>query len=224
MSQCACPGFLTSTVGKKFIVALTSLLWVVFVFVHMSGNFLIFKGAEAYNRYSYALTSNPFIYAIEFLLVALLLTHAFVALSLKFRNWRANPKGYAVRPSAEKSSSFSSRTMAYTGPMILAFLIWHLATFKYGPTYTVTYDGLEMRDLFRLVSEKFQSSVYVVLYGVSLFFVWLHLQHGVKSLFQTLGINHPRYNSLLKTFSCIYAFVVSVGFLSQPIYIYFVRP
>ena len=215
--------FLTSTIGKKYLVAVTAIFWSLFVMVHMLGNMLIFVGADAYNKYSHVLTSNPFIYVAEAILVILLLVHIFVALGLKLRNFRTKPSLYAVQPIREKSAAISSRTMAYTGTIILAFIIWHLITFKYGPQYYVLSQGVEIRDLYRLVYEKFHDPIYVILYCVVMILIGTHLFHGVKSIFQSLGINHPRYNCFIKLFGYTYAVVVAAGFFSQPIYVYLVR-
>jgi succinate dehydrogenase / fumarate reductase cytochrome b subunit len=223
MSSSTCRGFLTSTIGKKYLVALTAIVWCLFVMVHMLGNMLIFISANAYNKYGHALTSNPFIYAIEAFLVLLLLVHVFVALGLKLRNFRTKPSLYAVSPVKEKSAAVSSRTMAYTGSAVLAFIIWHLITFKFGPTYLTTIDGVQMRDLYKLVVEKFQDPIYVTLYCLVMILIGTHLYHGVKSIFQTLGLNHPRYQTFFQCFGYTYAIVVAAGFFSQPIYVYFMR-
>ncbi|MES2614965.1 MAG: succinate dehydrogenase cytochrome b subunit [Bdellovibrionota bacterium] len=223
MSCPPCRGFLTSTIGKKYLVALTAVFWCLFVMVHMLGNMLIFVSAEAYNKYSHALTSNPFIYVAEFVLLVLILVHIFLALGLKLRNYRTKPALYTVRPMREKSAAISSRTMAYTGTFILAFIIWHLITFKYGQQYFVFYQGVEVRDLYRLVVEKFHNPIYVSLYCVVMVLIGSHLYHGVKSIFQSLGINHPRYNSFFRCFGYSYAIIVAAGFFSQPIYVYFMR-
>ena len=223
MSCSPCRCFFNSTIGKKYLVAVTAIFWCLFVFVHMLGNMLIFLGSEAYNKYSHALTSNPFIYVAELILLLLILVHIFLALGLKFRNFRTKPSLYAVQPMREKSSAISSRTMAYTGTLILAFLIWHLIMFKYGQQYYIQYNGVTVRDLYRLVSEKFQDPLFVAAYCVVMIFVGMHLFHGVKSIFQTLGINHPRYNGLIKSFGYIYAIVVAGGFFCQPIYVYLMR-
>lgn len=219
----ASTSFLSSTIGRKYIVAVTALFWSLFVMIHMLGNLLIFAGPEIFNRYSHSLTSNPLIYVAESLLAILLIAHAAYALSLKFRNIRTKPSLYAVSPSQEKSASLSSKTMAYTGSAILAFVIWHLSTFKFGPQYMTEYDGLQMRDLFRLVVEKFHNPYYVSSYCFVMIIIGFHLFHGVKSIFQSLGINHPRYNSFFKYFGYLYSFVVAGGFFAQPLYVFFMR-
>jgi succinate dehydrogenase / fumarate reductase cytochrome b subunit len=223
MSCSPCRSFLTSTIGKKYLVAVTAVFWSLFVMVHMLGNMLIFIGAEAYNKYSHALTSNPFIYVAEAFLLIFLLIHAFIGLSLKARNLRTKPSLYAVSPVKEKSAPVSSRTMAYTGTAVLAFIIWHLITFKFGPDYFIVYQGVEMRDLYKLILDKFHDPIYVGLYSVSMVLIGMHLYHGVKSIFQSLGINHPRYNLFFKYFGYTYAIVVALGFISQPLYVYLAR-
>lgn len=223
MSQATKYCFLASSIGKKYLVAITALFWSLFVMIHMAGNMLIFVSAEAFNKYSFSLTSNPFIYAIETLLLIFLLVHIILALSLKVRNLRTKPALYAVSPVAEKSAPLSARTMAYTGSFILAFIIWHLITFKFGPNYVVSYNGIEMRDLYRLVVEKFHDPLYVTSYCLVMILIGTHLYHGIKSMFQSLGINHPRYNCFIKYFGYLYAIIVATGFFAQPLYVFFMR-
>lgn len=183
--------------------------------------FCFFVGPEAYNKYSHALSSNAFIYLAEFVLVVFILIHAILALGLKIRSFRTNPTPYAVdKFSSPKTAPLSSRSMAYTGLAILGFLIWHIATFKYGPEYYVTYDGQQMRDLYTLVDGAFQNTTYVILYILSMFFVGVHLYHGVKASFQTFGLLHPRYNAFIKYFGRTYAIVVAVGFIALPVYFF----
>lgn len=213
--------YLASTLGRKYLVGITGVFWALFVMMHMLSNLLIFVGAEIYNRYSHALTSNPLVYLAETVLVLFILIHAIYALSLKVRNLRTNPVPYAVSPVKEKSATISSRTMAYTGLAILGFLIWHVATFKYGPEYMVTYDGVQMRDLYTLVVDAFHHPVHVGLYCLSMILVGMHLFHGVQSSFQTFGLSHPRYDTFIQYFGRTYAIVVAVGFFALPVYVYF---
>lgn len=217
-------GYFLSTIGSKYLMAITGLAWSLFVMAHMLGNMLILVGPEAYNRYGHALVSNPIIYVVEFALLVFILTHVFKAFALKSRNMRTKPMTYAIEATnREKATKLSTRTMIFTGSLMLAFLIWHLITFKFGPHYTVVYDDLEMRDLYKLIVERFSSPYYCFFYGLSMIFVGIHLFHGFKSSFQTLGINHPRYNGFIKYFGYSYAVIVSVGFFIQPVYVYLVR-
>jgi succinate dehydrogenase / fumarate reductase cytochrome b subunit len=215
--------FLMSSIGKKYLMAITAIAWSLFIMLHMLGNLFIFVGEEAYNKYSHALTSNPVIYFVEFLLIVLLLTHAFTGTFLFIKNRSSKPKLYAVASVKAKSPSFLSRTMIYSGLAVLAFILWHLITFKWGPMYFVNYNGIEMRDIYKLVVEKFHDPFYVAMYCFIMILIGMHLHHGIQSVFQTLGISHPRYNSFFKYFGYTYATVVSVGFFSQPLYVFFLR-
>lgn len=213
--------FLTSTVGKKYLMGLAGLVWVGFVFAHMAGNLLIFIGPEAYNAYGHGLTSGRLIYFIEGLLLLALLTHVVLAVSLTLQNRAAKGTRYASRGSREKGAVWGSRTMALQGTIILFFIIYHLITFKFGPVYMTNVGGVEMRDLHRLMVEVFHQPAYVLGYVICLLILGIHLSHGVGSVFQSFGLLHPTYQPVIHQARWIYSVVVIAGFLSQPIYIFF---
>lgn len=216
--------FFSSTIGRKEVVAITGLGMTLFVLSHMLGNMLILVSPQAYNEYGHALVSNPAIYLAELLLVLALVFHMSLALLLAIRNGIARGgRGYAVTPNGEKGTACTAKTMWMQGLLLFVFIVLHLATFKYGQHYTVDYGKGEIRDLHRLVIEVFMQPGYVVWYVIALIALGMHLAHGVSSLFQTLGVNHPKYNLPIKIFGRAYAFIVLVGFLSQPIYVYFFR-
>jgi len=214
--------YLMSTIGRKQLMAVTGLLWSGFVLSHMAGNFLMFVGAEAYNKYSYFLVSNPLIYLAEAALVLTILVHAVSGIRLAIQNRNARPQKYSMTPSGDKAPRFQSRWMAFHGSLILVFLVYHLITFKFGTYYSVTYDGVEMRDIHRLLIEVFQSPAYVVGYIFCVIAVGFHLSHGFYSSFATLGLYHPRYSAMLNKFGYFYGFIVAGGFISQPLYVFFV--
>jgi succinate dehydrogenase / fumarate reductase, cytochrome b subunit len=214
-------GYFGSAIGRKQLMALTGLIWSGFVFTHMLANMLILFSADAYNKYSHALVSNPLIYLAEALLVLTLALHIFYGLKLTFENRRAKALKSAMPTNGPKAPRFQSKYMAYHGSLILAFVVLHLATFKYGTHYTTTVDGIEMRDLHRLVLEVFQSPGYVAWYLIALVFVGLHLSHGLWSSLSTLGFYHPERSKTLNVIGYLYAAVVAIGFMSQPIYVMF---
>ena len=191
------------------------------MFTHMLANMLILFSADAYNKYSHALITNPLVYLAEALLVLTLLLHIIYGVKLTIENRKAKAHKSARPTNGPKAPRFQSKFMIYHGTLILAFVITHLATFKFGTYYTTTIDGVEMRDLHRLVIEVFQSPVYVVWYLVALVFVGLHLSHGLWSSLSTLGFYHPERSATLNTIGYIYAAVVAAGFMSQPIYVLF---
>jgi succinate dehydrogenase / fumarate reductase, cytochrome b subunit len=213
--------YLTSAIGRKQFMAVTGLMWSAFVLSHMVGNLLILVSAESYNRYSYAIVSNPFIYVAEAGLVLTILLHIINGVMLTFENKTARPVKYAMTPSGEKGPRFQSKWMVYHGSLIAVFLVYHLITFKYGPHYAITYDGTEMRDLHRLIVEVFQSPFYVGFYALCMIAVGLHLSHGFYSSFASLGFYHPRYSPMINKFGYLYGVVVAAGFIVQPLYVFF---
>ncbi len=214
-------GFLGSTVGKKYLMGISGLIWAGFVLAHMAGNLLMFVSADAYNSYGHALVSGNIIYVAEAVLVLALVTHVFCAISLTRGNRAAKQQKYAVAASGKKKVSLASRTMAIQGTLILAFIIYHIITFKYGVYYETTVHGVVMRDLYRLIIEVFQSPVYVAWYVVCLILLGFHLSHGFGSVFQSFGLMNGTYRELIRKMSWTYATIVAVGFISQPIYAFF---
>ena len=215
--------YLKSSIGKKTLMGLTGLVWSGFVLTHMLGNMLILVSPEAYNHYGHALVSNPLLPIAEAFLVLNLLVHFFCGIKLTIENRCARPDRYKACTKDEKAASVASKTMAYTGSLIMVFIILHIITFKYGTFYPVTYGGVEMRDLHRLIVEVFHDTRYVAWYLVCLVLLGFHLSHGFASSFQSLGFRHPKYTCTIKIIGKIYAIVVALGFISQPLYLYFLR-
>lgn len=215
-------GYLLSTIGRKQMTAVAGIGLALFVLTHVAGNSLMFVGDRAYNMYSHNLISNPLIYIAEAGLLAIFVLHTIIGIYLTAKNWGARPSRYAVGPSGDKATPLVMRTMFIQGIVIVVFLVLHLITFKFGPHYTISYDGLEVRDLFRLLYEVFQSPVYVAWYVVAVSILGFHLSHGVYSSLQTLGVNHPAYNSKIKMISVAYGVLIGIGFAIQPIYMMFI--
>ncbi len=213
--------YFKSTVGKKTLVGFTGLAISLFVFVHMLENMLILVSAETYNKYTYSLTSNHLlVYPAEVGLVLVFGIHIFLAYQLFLTGKISKPVGRYYEQGSEKGSSFAARTMILSGSLLFVFLVLHLITFKWGTDYRVTYDGVEMRDLHRLVVEKFSEPLYAVWYLVSLIVLLLHLSHGFKSAFQSLGLASSA-NPTLKKIGWAFAILVAGGFISQPLYVIF---
>ncbi|MCB9072629.1 MAG: succinate dehydrogenase cytochrome b subunit [Bdellovibrionaceae bacterium] len=206
--------------GRKLIMGVCGGVWALFVFGHMAGNMLILVGAEAYNKYAHAIVTNkPLLYGTEVALLSTLVFHVIFGVVLTLKNKSAREQKYAMTPNGEKRTSLASRTMIYHGTIILFFIVYHLITFKYGKETFVTYDGVQMRDLHSLVVEVFQQPAYVMGYVVCLMLLGWHLSHGVSSLFQTMGLNHPKHTPCIKMLGKVYAVVVTLGFISQPLYV-----
>jgi succinate dehydrogenase / fumarate reductase cytochrome b subunit len=215
--------FFSSTVGMKYLMGLSGLIWVGFVMAHMLGNLLLFIGPDAYNEYSHLLTSGKLIYVAEGALIFSLLTHVVMGIRLTIKNKVAKGSRYHVQAAGEKKVSWSSRTMIFHGAIILFFVVYHLITFKFGPYYETTYNGVVMRDIHRLVVEVFSDPMYVLGYIFCLLILTAHLSHGVGSLVQSFGLNSRAHEKTVKRLSLAYALVVGGGFILQPIYVYFIN-
>jgi succinate dehydrogenase / fumarate reductase cytochrome b subunit len=209
-----------SSVVKKQLVGITGLLLCGFLVSHLIGNFLLFIGPEAFNKYGHALTSNPLIYVAEAGLLVLFLVHLGLALKVTIQNKQARPTKYYMKTKTGRGANFASSSMPYTGIILLAFIIFHLQGIKFGTYYEVTYDGVVMRDLFKLTFEKFSSLPYVIFYVISMIAMAIHVSHGFWSAFQSIGFWHNKYTPFLRKTAFAYAFFVGVGFSTLPIYCY----
>lgn len=213
--------YLRSTVGKKVVVALSGLGVAAFTLTHVAGNMLILVGPAQYNAYSHALISNPLIYFAEAGLLALFLIHIILAVRLYFCNRSRRGQGYALSvTNADKGTTFAANSMIYSGSLLLAFLVLHLISFKYGTHYDTVHNDVPMRDLHRLVVEKFKDPIYVGWYVFSMLVLWLHMSHGIAGAFQSLGVTSS-FNKRLRCLALGFTTVVVLGFLSQPLYVFF---
>lgn len=213
-----CWSMLCSTITKKLIVSITGLAISGFTLMHMSTNLLLLVNHETYNRASHSLVTNPLIYVAEAGLLFAFLVHLGMALSLAWSNHKARGPKPIRATNGEKCTNLGSRWMVQTGLVLLAFLVLHLITFKYGAHYEITYGTDTMRDLARLVVEKFQDPIYVAWYEFSLVVLFIHLRHGISSSVQSLGIAGSR-NRAAQKIGWLFAILVAGGFIIQPLYL-----
>lgn len=210
-------------------MAAAGLFLILFLIFHLIENLLLFNpDPKAYNSYADFLVSlGPLLYVLELILLAGFLFHIIYGIIVWWEDRKARPIGYAVTKSKGYPSrkSISSMTMFYTGLVIFAFLIFHIITFKYGPGikegYSMMVDGKEVRDLYRLVKEAFMNPLIAFGYVVVFVLLGFHLRHAFWSAFQSLGAAHPRYTPIIYKIGVILAILISVGFISIPIWIYF---
>jgi len=220
--------FLKSSLGKKLIMSLTGLFLIIFLIVHLSGNFqlLLHDDGEQFNLYTKFMTTNPVIKTVSYLLYFFILLHTIQGMVLWRHNRSARKSRYAVP--GTKTSTMASRNMAYLGMIILIFLIIHLWQFwfqmKIGGLNMVTYEGHgPVKDLYEVVAYAFNQWWYVVFYVICMVFLGYHLMHGFQSAFQTLGINHKKYSPLIRGIGKIYSIVVPLGFAAIPVIFYLSR-
>jgi succinate dehydrogenase / fumarate reductase cytochrome b subunit len=210
-----------SSVTKKQIMGVSGLLLCGFVLTHFLGNLTIFVGSDAFNKYSYALTSNPLIYLAEVVLLAIFLVHLLMAIKLVIENNAARPIQYHMRKHSGRGATFASSTMPISGVLTLIFLVIHILGLKYGTHYETEVHGVVMRDIYRTTIEYFQDPLHVLFYIIAVTSLGVHVSHGFWSAFQSLGLNHPKYTPKLKCAAWVFGILVSVGFSSLAIFCYF---
>jgi succinate dehydrogenase / fumarate reductase cytochrome b subunit len=205
-------------------MALTGLFLILFLIVHLIGNLQLLKsdGGEAFNVYAKFMTSNPVIKAISYVNYTFILLHVIWAIMLTRRNNAARgSEGYAV---SKNSSPWTSRYMGILGTLIFIFLIIHLRGFwaqmHWGGIPTKNYDGEEVKDLYAVVADAYSIGWYVALYVISMAVLAFHLWHGFASAFQTLGLNHAKYNPLIKFVGQAFAIIVPALFALIPIWMF----
>jgi succinate dehydrogenase / fumarate reductase cytochrome b subunit len=206
--------FLSSLITTKLIVGITGLLLFLYLILHIAGNLMVFLGQDAFNRYSYALMSNPLVVPVELGLVIVFLIHFFKAIRVTLQNRTARPVPYAVKKMAGGASqkSLASSTMIVTGLALLVFIPIHVKMFKYGPEYQ--YGATAMRDLYRVEMENFRSPLAVGLYVLAMVVVGFHLWHGVASSFQSLGLSGPRVTPFIRKTGKAFAVLIAAGFIA----------
>jgi succinate dehydrogenase / fumarate reductase cytochrome b subunit len=200
-----------SSVGKKIMMAVTGLGFCLFLAAHLGGNLSIYAGRQAFNAYAEHLHSlEPLVKVAEFGLLFFAAVHVITGLVLFYQNFAARPNRYAVNKSAG-GRSIGSRTMPYTGILLLGFVVYHLLNFHFvDKTGTTIYD---------IVAGAFSNPAVVVVYVIAMVVAAFHVSHGFWSAFQTLGANHPKYMPLIHGASVVFSLLVGLGFGLLPVYL-----
>lgn len=184
-----------SSLGKKYVMALTGLGLYLFVIIHLLGNLQVFAGPTKINEYAHTLKATPpILWGARLGLLAIVVLHITAAIQLTKANRKARPQQYAVgKPVA---STFAQRTMVVSGLVLLAFILFHLSHFTLGwvnPQYLEFHDPLTgYHDVRRMMIEGFANPLVAVFYIVSMGLLLLHLSHGVSSTFQSLGLRSKK--------------------------------
>lgn len=228
-----------SSLGRKYLMALTGLGLTGFVIVHMLGNLQVFLGPEALNAYAKALKSNPaLLWGARLGLLALFIAHIIYGVRLTIANRAARPIPYAFK--AYREASLASRTMLPTGLLILAFVIFHIAHYTLGVVKTAPVfnprtgerftnyldlhedpmDPKSRHDVYVMTIYGFRDPIVSGSYVIAMVFLAFHISHGFQSLFQSLGLNHPRWMPLLRGASLALAVIIFVGNSSMPIAVF----
>jgi succinate dehydrogenase / fumarate reductase cytochrome b subunit len=212
---------ITSSIGKKLLMALTGLFLISFLVVHCTINALIFinDDGETFTHWAHFMGTNPVIRTLEIVLILGFLVHIVQAFILWWQNRRARPIAYAYTDRS-KNVTWYSKSMTLLGTLILLFLVVHTSSF-WIPNRTSQFTTGEELPLYRMMLEKFQSPVLVAIYLFGCVSLFWHLLHGFKSAFQSLGLKHLKYNGAISVTGIAFSIIVSVIFALMPLSIYF---
>jgi len=211
-------GLLRSTIGRKAVMAVTGVILLGFVFLHMVGNLQLYLGAEALNHYAVFLRQflhGAGIWIARATLLGAVGLHVWSATSLTLDNWQARPVRY--RRWEPDASDYASRTMRWSGYILAAFIVFHLMDLTFGNANP----GFVAGDVYGNVVASFSRWPVAVSYIVAMLLLGLHIRHGVWSLCRTLGVRHPRYIRVVKGFAMLFALVIVVGNCSFPLAVLF---
>jgi succinate dehydrogenase cytochrome b subunit len=206
--------FWESTNGQKAIMALTGAILLLFVIFHMIGNLQVFEGPEQLNFYGAALRRFPeALWAARVVLLIAVVLHIWASVKLALRKNKARPVSYSKRRNT--NSSYASRTMYWSGPILLAFVIYHLLHLTAG--YIHPCGPFIEGDVYHNMVAGFQVWYVSAWYIFSIILLGFHIRHGAWSMFQSLGMNHPRHTPLLKKGAAGVAVIIALGYISIPV-------
>jgi succinate dehydrogenase / fumarate reductase, cytochrome b subunit len=206
--------FWESTNGKKVIMGATGFILFAFIVGHMLGNMQIYAGADKFNSYGHFLHGVPeLLWIVRIGLLAAVGLHIWASVGLALRKTKARPVGYAKRQNTV--SSYASRTMYWSGPILLAFVIYHILHLTAGVVHPGS--SFQEGDVYANTVGGFQVWYVSAWYIFSMILLGLHLRHGFWSMFQSLGINHPRHTPILQKAAIAFAIIVTAGFISIPV-------
>ncbi len=229
--------FFRSSIGRKFLMAITGVLLIAFVAGHLVGNLQVFSGPDKINGYAHFLQSlGPILWGVRIGLLAIVGIHIWAATVLTLENNEARDVPYSVKHTIR--ATLSSRMMRWTGYVVLAFIVYHIAHFTVGiaqagtfkgnlPEYTMTTEyhvagfpvvaaGTSVKDVHSMVILGFQNPIVSLFYILAVGLLSFHLVHGADSMFQTLGWRNGRWGGVLRKICILFAAVYFLGNLSIP--------
>ena len=193
-------------------MAATGVILAGFVVAHLIGNLQIFLGPDQFNGYARTLRNLPeLLWPVRIVLLVSVLLHIWSSLHLAVIKSEARPVGYVkITPTG---SSYASRTMYWSGPIIAAFVVYHLMQFTFGAGGT-PYQEL---DAYGNVINGFRVPAVSIFYILAMAMLCLHLRHGLWSMFQSLGFSHPRHTPVIQRAASLLSLFIFFGFISIPI-------
>jgi succinate dehydrogenase / fumarate reductase cytochrome b subunit len=208
------PNFWQSTNGKKAVMAVTGAILFLFVLGHLLGNLQIYDGPARLNAYGKFLkNTGELLWIVRGVLLVCVGLHILATWQLWQRNRKARPVGYEVKKSV--ASSYADRTMYWSGPIILAFVIFHILEFTTGTVHPQS--TFTDADVFGNVVSGFSVWYISAWYIFCMILLGFHLRHGLWSMFQSVGLNHPRHTPVLKRAAFWIALLIVLGYISIPV-------
>jgi len=212
--------FLRSTIGLKVQMAVSGFILFGFCVEHLVGMMLFFKGPGTINGYGSLLRYSPAaLWTARSVIIVAVIFHIWTATVLVLRQWAARPVGYRKKES--RTFSYAARTMKYSGPFLLAFVFFHLAHFSWG--MHVTPAEYVEDDVYANIANSFQYGWVVLVYVLGTSLVGLHLLHGGHSMFESLGLRHPRFDGPIRAVVGGATLVLVAGFVFLPCAVFFKR-
>jgi succinate dehydrogenase / fumarate reductase cytochrome b subunit len=205
--------FYQASIGKKAVMAVTGVVLFGYLVGHLAGNMQVYLGQEQMDNYAAFLHSIPaLLWGVRLLLVVCVVMHIVASVQLTRLKQEARPVGYIKKK--EIGSSYASRTMMWSGPIIAAFVIYHILDLTTGATNTVQFHELHAYENLVYSFRRIPVSVF---YIFAMLLLGMHLYHGLWSMFQSMGFSHPRYTPMLKRAAAWVAIILVAGFISIPI-------
>ncbi len=215
---------ITSTVGRKILMAVTGLMLVCFISVHLLGNLSVFAGVDGINAYAKHLHSlGPLVWIFRLAMLCLFAVHITFGIQLYLENRAANPDSYAIQKTL--ATTFSAKTMVFTGLTILTFLIYHLFHFTMQVTNpeisagNLPLDTAMRSDVFSMVVLSFQKFFIAMIYIIAMIALFLHLSHGVSSWVQTFGWSTGPSKDKVTYIGKLLAIVYGLAYIAIPLFI-----
>lgn len=207
----------TSSFSLKFAMAISGFVLGGFVCVHLAGNLLLYLGPTVLNAYAQSIHDAQFLlWPVRLVLLGSLLVHLACGMTLQVRNRQAAGR-YVKRH--YRTAALSSRSMLWTGGIVLLFVLYHLAHFTWRIT-DARFAQLGHTDVYQMLVLGFQSPAVTFFYVLSMLFLGVHLHHGLSSLLQTLGLNGHKYRRAISIGGRTLAWAIMLGNMSLPLSVY----
>jgi succinate dehydrogenase / fumarate reductase cytochrome b subunit len=205
--------FYQATIGKKVVMAVTGVILFGFIIGHLIGNLQVFLGREALDEYGHFLhhSTHGLIWVFRAVLLVSVIAHIFASIQLTKTKMDARPVKYVKTDYSH--SSYASRTMMWSGPIVAAFIVFHLLDLTWGTVNPAFKEGAVYDNLIA----SFSRWPVAIAYIVALTLLCTHLYHGIYSMFQSLGLSHPKYTPALQRFAKMASFLIWAGYVSIPV-------